>query len=241
MDRSPLFTSDFWRHCRFLFAWGILFPWGLLKGIDSLQGRIVIVLLLAGVVGTGVGTAITAFFGGLSWWVPGAIFLVLFLYGLAEASYEVKQEKDALEKRLEEPQKRKAIRDLLGAAREKGESLKQGRWYSLESQNQDLENIEIGDEHQTRYDEEVRAWVDCTYNLINDAFSKDEAQHFISNEGYTDKELFGRELPSFMHLSSTQRKYLIPARLKRLDELRARLHPLDVNPDFDPQDWIGKQ
>lgn len=128
---------------------------------------------------------------------------------------------------------------MLGHALEKGESLKQGRWYSLESENQDLENAEISDEPQATYDEELRTWVDCTYNLIEAAFDKLEAQHFISNEGYSDKELFGRKLPPFMHLSSTQRKYLISARLKRLREFRARLHELDINPEFDHKAWKG--
>jgi hypothetical protein len=77
---------------------------------------------------------------------------------------------------------------LLGDALEEGVSLKQGRKYSVE------------------YEEDVYAWVERTYNLIDDAFGKDEAQRLISNEGYTDQELFGRELPSFMLLSSTQRK-----------------------------------
>jgi hypothetical protein len=100
-----------------------------------------------------------------------------------------------------------------------------------------VEDIEIGDEYQARYDEEVRAWVDRTYELIDDALGRAQAQRFISNEGYTDQELLRRELPSFLHLSSTQRKYLIPARLKRLHELIDRMHDLDTNPDFDPEKW----
>jgi hypothetical protein len=134
--------------------------------------------------------------------------------------------------------KRKAANDLLGNALEKGESLKQGRRYAIEGdENQNLEDIEIGNEHQARYEEEVRGWVDHTYDLIDDAFGRTAAQRFISNEGYTDQELFGRKLPSFLHVSSTQRKYSLRARLKRLHELTDRIHNLDINPDFDPEKW----
>jgi DNA repair exonuclease SbcCD ATPase subunit len=95
--------------------------------------------------------------------------------------------------------------------------------------------VQISDEHQASYDEEVRSWVERTYSLINDAFGKAQAQRFISNEGLTDEELFGRELPPSVHLSSTRRKYLLPARLKRLHAVIDSVNSLEVNSDFDPQ------
>jgi hypothetical protein len=113
--------------------------------------------------------------------------------------------------------------------------------YPLESENQNLEEIEIGDEYQARYDEEVRAWVNHTYDLIDGAFGRAQAQRFISNEGYTDEELLGRELPSFLHVSSSQRKYSLRARIKRLHELADRMHKLDINPDFNPQDHTKQE
>jgi hypothetical protein len=132
--------------------------------------------------------------------------------------------------------KRKAANDLLGHALEEGESLKQGRRYAVEGdENQNLEEIEIGNEGQARHYEEVRAWVDHTYDWIDDALGGAEAQRFISNEGYTDQDMFGRKLPSGLHVSSTQRKYSLRARLKRLHELTDRMHNLDINPDFDPR------
>jgi hypothetical protein len=198
-----------------------------LKSIDSLAGRIVVGLLIVGIVGAGIGAAIGAFFQALPWEVAAAIFLLLFLYGLVGASYEVKREKDGLEQKLATTKKRKAVMDLLGDAQEEGESLKQGRKYPF--------NAEISDEYQARYDKEVRMWVNRTYNLINDAFGKAWAQRFISNEGYTEIELLGHEPPPYVYLSSTQKRYLIPARLKRLHELIPQLHGLDVNPDFDPR------
>ncbi len=196
-------------------------------------------------------------FGVTAWWSFSPFWaflpLVLFLlYGLMKANYEkfqeeeqkreqVQAEKAGLEKKLASARKRKAVKDLLGDAQEEGESPKQGRKVYVKSENQSLEDADISDEYQAKYDEEVRTWVHRIYNLLNDAFSKAEAQRFISNEGYTDQELFGRELPSFVRLSSTQRKYLIPARLKRLDEVIDKANSLPMNPDFDPQDWNNSQ
>ena len=181
---------------------------------------------------------------GLSWaleyvplWVPLVGLGSLFFYGVARGVYDdfekAKEDRARLEKTLEERKKRKAINDLVGNALEEGLSLKQGGKYAFKSENQNLEDIEISGEHQARYDEEVRTWVDRTYNLTNEAFGKAEAQRFISNEGYTDEELFGCGLPPFVYLSSTKRKYLLPARLKRLDKLIDRANSLEINPDFD--------
>jgi hypothetical protein len=183
------------------------------------------------------GTSITAFLRLIPWWGVLVGILVFVLYALVLAIYgkikETEDEKAALERKLATAKKWRAVNNLLGNALEEGLSLKQGKKYALESENQNLEEIEISDEYQARYDNEVRAWVDRTYQLINDAFGKAEAQRFVSNEGYTDEDLFGRELPSFVHLSSTERQYLIPARLRRLDRIIDRANSLEINPDFD--------
>jgi hypothetical protein len=119
------------------------------------------------------------------WWALVPLVL-LFVYGFLRA---LQERFEGLEEKLASAKKRKAINDHLGNALEEGLSLKQGRIYALESENQELEDIEIGDEYQARYDEEVRAWVDRTYELIDDALGRAQAQRFISNEGYTDQEL----------------------------------------------------
>jgi hypothetical protein len=192
------------------------------------------------------GTAAGAWWEQVPWQVPVTAIIVFLVYGFLRAVYQeywqVEQERDdakregnKLEQRLEDKAKRKAVNELLGNALEEGLSLKQGRKYTLASGNENPEGIEMGNEYQARYDEEVRTWVDRTYNLINDAFGKAEAERFISNEGYTDEELFGRELPPFVHLNATQRKYLIPARLRRLDKVIDRANSLEINSDFEPQ------
>ena len=214
------------------------------------------------VLGSGVLSFLASLAYGATWWQAGILagLLLPFLYlafFLARAAVRkwlptpkkapVPQDKETASRTktsqssdAEIVAKRKAVMDLLGDAQEEGESLKQGRKVHVKSENQSLEDADISDEYQAKYDEEVRTWVHRIYNLLNDAFSKAEAQRFISNEGYTDEELLGRELPSFMHLSSTQRKYLIPARLKRLHEIIDRANWLPINPDFDPQDWVSK-
>jgi hypothetical protein len=211
--------------------------WRALTGLDKVTGALA---LAFGAVG------LSAWQQLLPWWSPFVAFGIIMLYGFLRENYEeyrvverewddAKRQGNKFEQRLEEKAKRKAVNDFLGNALEEGLSLKQGRMYPFESENQNLEEIEIGDEYQARYDEEVRTWVDRTYNLINDAFGKAEAQRFISNEGYSDEELFGRELPTFMHRNATQRTYSIPARLKGLDKAIDRANSLPINSDFEPQ------
>ena len=187
------------------------------------------------------GTSTTALLRLIPPWGVLVGIAVFVLYALVLAIYskikETEDDKADLEGKLATAKKRRAVNNLLGNALEEGFSLKQGKRYAIKGESQELEETEIGNEGQARYDEEVRAWVDRTYELIDDALGRAEAQRFISNEGYTAQELFGREVPSFLHLSSTQRRNLIPARLKRLHELIDRMHDLDINPDFDPDEW----
>jgi hypothetical protein len=192
-------------------------------------------------------------FGVTAWWPFSPLWaflpLVLFvLYGLMKANYEKFQEEEQkrkqveaeiarLEKKLASERKRKAVMDLLGDAQEEGESLKQGKTYDLKDENPDKEDDELLDEYHAKREREERAWVNRTYNLIHAAFSKAEAQRFISNEGLTEEEMFGRKMRRSFYLTFDQRKYLIPARLKRLDGVIDRANSLPINPDFDPQDW----
>jgi hypothetical protein len=57
-----------------------------------------------------------------------------------------------------------------------------------------------------------------THHLIEVAFDKGEAQYFRGSE-------IDRGLDP------------VDACLRRLEQLIARVNSLDVNPDFDPQDW----
>jgi hypothetical protein len=219
-------VRNFWRFLVFWFDVALrtlaLVPQAF-KRLDLLYGVVPIVL------GAGAGLYLNL----ISWWM---VFVALLVFGLMWAVYEkwkgANDRKEELEEKLAEQQKRIAVKDLLGDAQEEGEGLKQGRKYTF--------TAEVSDEYQAIYDEEVRVWINRTYNLINDALGKAEAQRFISNQGYTEIELLGYEPPPYVYLSSTQRKYLIPPRLRRLHELTARLHDLDVNPDFDPQDWTNR-
>jgi hypothetical protein len=201
------------------------------------------------VLGAG-GSAVLAFSRAYPWYIlvlfaVGGLLFVLWLISTGIEAYRKSQAR----RRYIPTQppstttvKRKAVNDLLGNALEEGESLKQGRRYAIEGdESQELEEIEIGNDGQARHREEVRAWVDRTYDLIDDAFGRAQAQRFISNEGYTDEEVLGRKLPSSLHISSTERKYSLRARLKRLHELTDRMHNLDINPDFDPQDHTKQE
>ena len=188
------------------------------------------------------GTSSTALLRFIPSWGVLVGIAVFVLYALLLAIYskikETEDEKAALEGKLATAKKRRAVNNLLGNALEEGERLKQGRRYAIEGdENQDPKDTEIANEGQASHDEEVRVWVDRTYELVDDALGRGQAQRFISNEGYTDQELFGRELPSFLHVSSTRRKHSLRARLKRLHELIDRAHDLDINSDFDPKKW----
>jgi hypothetical protein len=84
----------------------------------------------------------------------------------------------------------------------------------------------------------VEEWVDHTHDLIEAAFDKTEALRFTSNRGYTDEELLGFKPPPKMPRPRfLDDKYLVTARLKRLDELILKMHLLNINPDFVPQEW----
>ena len=207
-----------------------------LKRVNTVQG-----LLTTGIWIAIGGAAAAAWWQELPWQVPVAAFVVFSGYGFLRAVYhehlQVEQERNALKKERVTPKKRKAINDLLGSALEEGLSLKQGKTYAREDEDQNRDDDELLDEHLARYEGEIRVWVDRTYDLIHDAFGKAEAQRFISNEGFSEEELFGRELPRFMYRTPTQRKYSIPARLKRLDKIIDRVNSLEISPGFNPQDW----
>jgi hypothetical protein len=177
------------------------------------------------------------------WVVPVfllASVLFLFVRGLLKENYEnfqeeeqkreqVEAEKVGLEKKLATAAKRKALRNLLGNALREGRSLSQGRKYTQE----ELDDTTA----EEKYQEEIRKWVDDTYDLIEAAFGTFEAQHFIGNEDYKDEQLIGRKpQPSLSQPRFPNSMYFLKPRLKRLREIRPRMHLLEIDHDFDPQD-----
>jgi hypothetical protein len=55
--------------------------------------------------------------GEAAWGVASSYVFAPFLFALLRASYEIKQEKDGLEERLENEERRAALNDLHGDAR----------------------------------------------------------------------------------------------------------------------------
>lgn len=122
---------------------------------------------------------------------------------------------------LTDEQKRVALNDLLGSALEEGQSISQGRTY------RQVEDESGGEEEKRptaadKYRGEIHGWVYTTHELIEAAFGKAQARRFMSNEG----DMGG--------------PYQMTARIERLHELIDRMHDLEINPDFDPQDWTNR-
>jgi hypothetical protein len=89
-----------------------------------------------------------------------------------------------------------------------------------------------GDEVIVVNQEEIKNWVHHTSDLIEAAYNKGEAQHFMNSDDYRP------EKPApFRNVYHDPYKYFVGVRLRRLDELIVRANELPVNPDFDPQEW----
>ena len=141
----------------------------------------------------------------LPWWSPFAAFALILFYGFLRTNYEeylvVEGERNQLRETQETPRKRIAAKDLLAKAAEKGETL-----------------ADVG-----VYPHERKLWVENTYELIEAAFGKSEARHFITDDS------------SNMYRPSNP--YALGVRLKRLDELIVRAEWLSVHPNFNPHEW----
>jgi hypothetical protein len=113
---------------------------------------------------------------------------------------------EKLEDQLTTAEKRTALKDLLGDVHLRGNNL-------------DLQN-----------EEENRTWISQTYVLIEAAFDKGTAQHFLSNQGY---RLEGFAPIDNLRLSMDP--LWIDARLWRLEELILRIdrERLNIRSDFD--------
>jgi len=147
------------------------------------------------------------------WWAVVPL-LVLFAYGFLKALYE---RFGGMEERLATAKNRRAIKDLLGEAVDRGRNLQR----TIRKE---------GDEIVIVSKQDVEDWVHGTHDLIEAAFDKGEARHFLNSEGYDP----GHNLP-WRDARHDPYKYYIEPRLKRLDELIVRANSLEVNPNFDPR------
>ncbi len=182
------------------------------------------------VTGFGIGSSLLTFFSpelaqlpGLNfpalsrWWalVPLAILLV---YGFLKA---LRERFEDVEEKLATVMRQKVVKDLLGEAVDKGRALQRSVYKE-------------GDEVIVVTQEDVESWVHYTRDLIEAAYDKGEAQHFMNSDDYSP------EKPSpFRNIYHDPYKYFVGVRLRRLDELIVRSNSLLVNPDFDPQDWTN--
>lgn len=151
----------------------------------------------------------------LPWWVPLVAFLFLLLYGFLRANYEefqkVENKKEQLESKVATDEKRASVKDLLGTAYANGSYL-------------------------VNNEGDIEGWVATTRNLIEAAFSKSEAQLFLSNRGYTLENVEGVTSANSGHRFFNTDVFWIEARLKRLEDLIFRADSLNIRPGFDPQE-----
>lgn len=174
-------------------------------------------------------TGLTWLLQSLPWYVPVVGLATLFFYGVARGIYEdvevLKRERDEAWDKLRDREKRIALNDLLGGAREEGPRA-----------------------YEAREEGALSRWRERTKGLIEAAFGKGEAQLFLSDEGYPTHSLPGNpgnDVWAALALSNVsarnQREREIGYRLRRLDSLILRMDSLPICPDFDPQDWTSRQ
>ena len=154
----------------------------------------------------------------ISWWM---IFVVLLVFGAMWAVYEKWKEADDQRQELEEKTataaKRKTVKDLLGDAVDEGKNLQRTVYAD-------------GGELKLVSQQDVEDWVHRTYDLIEAAFDRGEAQHFLNSEDYKPEKA-----SPFRDARHDPYKYFTEIRLRRLNELIVRANLLEISPDFDPQ------
>ncbi len=150
------------------------------------------------------------------WWalVPLSALLV---YGFLRA---LQERFEGLEEKVASARKRRDVKNLLGDALDKGNALRQSH------RKDDGGGITLTS-HQ-----DVVDWVQRTHDLIEAAFDKAEARHFMNSDGYEPE----KPLP-WRNVYVDPYRYHRTPRLRRLHELIVRANELEINPDFDPQDW----
>jgi len=153
---------------------------------------------------------------GLLAWV-----LAIFTWGLAKANYaEFQKLKARIPEESESIDNRKAARRLLGEAQAHGRELAAG--YN-----------DAADRRATS--EDIQRWIQGTYDLIEAAFGKQEAETFKSNDGYPFEE---PRIPILAE--SDPRRHdvsIMEVRLWRLANLGREAHKLPIENDFDPDTW----
>jgi hypothetical protein len=120
---------------------------------------------------------------------------------------------------LETAAKRKAVKELLGAAMHEGEKLKPGSYV------EDGERVWLTEGC-------VENWIDSTRDLIEAAFDKEEGRRFMNSDGYEPEKR-----PPWREVRIDPYRYHLTPRLQRLDELILRASELPIDPDFDPDEW----
>ncbi len=199
------------------------------RRLDTWGGVVTTSLGVFGVGGGVIGAALQL----VPWYVPGAVFGALFLYGLLRVNQEnyreIEAERNRAQRRLATDEKRIALKDLLGEAREEGPHAHARA-------------------HETGDLDALSRWTNETRDLIEAAFGKGEAQLFLSDEGYPTHSLPGSPgndawaaLAQFNVSARNRREREIGYRLRRLDSLILRADSLPIRPDFDPQGWTDRQ
>jgi hypothetical protein len=157
-------------------------------------------------------------FPALSRWWAVVPLVILLVYGFLKA---LRERFEDVEEKLATVVRQRAVKDLLGEAVDKGRALQRSVYKE-------------GDEVIVVNQEDINNWVHYTRDLIEAAYDKGEAQHFMNSDDYSP------EKPSpFRNIYHDPYKYFVQVRLRRLDELIVRSNSLLVNPDFDPQDWTN--
>jgi hypothetical protein len=155
-------------------------------------------------------------FPALSRWWAAIPLLLLFGYGFLKALHE---RFEGVEEKLTAVTRYKAVKDLLGDAVDKGKALQRTIYKE-------------GDEVIVVTQQDVEGWVHYTRDLIEAAYDKGEARHFMNSDDYKPESA-----SPFRNIYHDPYKYFVEARLRRLDELIMRTNSLPLNPSFDPQEW----
>jgi hypothetical protein len=160
---------------------------------------------------------------GLPFWVVPAFVIAsaVFLFGrglLKENQRRIqKAERDneRLQASITTDEERRALKDLLGIAHEKGDEV-----YELR-ENDSVEWRE----------RRIRQWVNDIHALIEAALDKSAAKQFLSNDGYD----FGRHIDSVTEHRQSRDILYVPARQWSIRELSRRIdrERLNIRPDFD--------
>jgi hypothetical protein len=120
-----------------------------------------------------------------------------------------------------ESQKRLAMKNLLGSAIETGVSLTAKQWTESEID-------------ANAFKSDAEAWATRTYQLIEGAYGKGEAERFVNNAGITIYGSGPQQHPSVLANS------WMSARIQRLNELMPRVETIVMVSDFDPSKHTSK-